>query len=227
MDNIKIIFLKFLLKIKTLVETFNERKQKKSIKTDVKASINSAAQLNFVSENEKLREEAEKTAEKIVMNFRNDTDKALEFLKKKNVKVYRTKFAVKLLQNIGEKQGFISPLKGFKAFYMNFVFGLICDGKINISFETKPLFVFNRNNVEPFYLAAQIYKWVALKKKMPGFEFEVQEKFKKLYNKMTEQEINKLSTEEIFAVKEALARENEAADFGLRLYSEQKIKTKE
>lgn len=227
MDNIKIIFLKFLLKIKTLVETFNERKQKNSIKTDVKASINSAAQLNFVSENEKLREETEKTAEKIVMNFKNDTEKALGFLKKKKVKIYRTKFAVKLLQNIGEKQGFIIPLKGFKAFYINFVFGLICEGKINISFKTPPLFVFNKNNVEPFYLAAQIYKWIALKKKMPGFEFEVQEKFKKLYNKMTEKEINKLTADEIFAVKEALARENEAADFGLRLYSEQRIKTEE
>ena len=227
MDNIKIIFLKFLLKIKTLVETFNERKQKKSIKTDVKASINSAAQLNFVSENEKIREEAEKTAEKIVMNFKNDTEKTIKFIKKKNVKVYRTKFAVKLLQNIGEKQGFIIPLKGFKAFYINFVFGLICEGKINISFKTPPLFVFNKNNVEPFYLAAQIYKWVAHKKNMPGFEFEVQEKFKKLYNKMTEKEINKLTAEEIFAIKETLARENEAADFGLRLYSEQRIKTEE
>lgn len=227
MDNIKIIFLKFLLKIKTLTEKISEKRQKNNIKTDVKASINSAAQLNFVSENEKIRANVEEKAEKIVMNFRNDTDKALEFLKKKNVKVYRTKFAVKLLQNIGEKQGFISPLKGFKAFYMNFVFGLICEGKINISFKTTPLFVFNKNNVEPFYLAAQIYKWVALKKKMPGFEFEVQEKFKKLYNKMTEKEINKLTADEIFAVKEALARENEAADFGLRLYSEQKIKTEE
>ena len=87
------------------------------------------------------------------------------------------------------------------------------------------MFIFNRNHVEPFYLAAQIYKWVALKKKMPGFEFEVQEKFKKLYGKMTEKEINKMSADEIFAVKEALARENEASDFGLRLYSEQKIKS--
>ena len=89
MDNIRIIFLKFLLKIKTLIQKIREKRPKNNIKTDVKASINSAAQLNFVSENEKTRAEVEKIAEKIVMKFKNDTEKTLEFIKKKNVSLHR------------------------------------------------------------------------------------------------------------------------------------------
>lgn len=225
MQKLRYIFLNFLLKIKTLLQSSKNKKNKSNITPESKVSMNSAALLNFVSETEKIRAEVEELAEKIVMQFKNDTDKTLEILKKKKVKVYRTRFAVKILQNIGEKQGFITPLKGFKALYLNFVFGLICDKKLVISTKTQSVFVFNKNHIDPYFLSAQIYKWVAMRKKMGGFEFSVQEKFKKLYNKMTESEINKLSANEIFAIKEAIARESEASDFALKLHSEQKIKS--
>jgi len=223
MFKVRQIYLNFLLKVKNLLESIKGKLNKSNIHPESKVSINSAAQLNMVSETEKLCKEVEELSEKIIMNFKSDTDKTLEFIKKKNVKVYRSRFAVKLLRNINEQQGFIIPLKGFKAFYINFIFGLLCEKKIIFKAETDAMFIFNKNKVDVYYLASQIYKWIAFRKKLPGFEFSVQEKFKKLYNRMTEKELNKLSADEIFAIKEVIARESEASDFSIRLHSEQKI----
>jgi len=223
MFKVRQVYLQFLLKVKNLLESIKGKLNKSNIHPESKVSINSAAQLNMVSETEKLCKEVEELSEKIIMNFKNDTEKTLEFIKKKNVKVYRSRFAVKLLRNINEQQGFIIPLKGFKAFYINLIFGLLCDKKINLKTKTEPMFIFNKNKVDVYYLASQIYKWVAFRKKLPGFEFPVQEKFKKLYNRMTEKELNKLSADEIFAIKEVIARESEASDFSIKLHSEQKI----
>lgn len=222
MDKIKYLYLKFLLRVKNFLDSAKGRFNKSEIKPQTKVRINSAAQLNFVSETEKIRSEVEELAKKVILKYKNDTDKTLEFIKKKNVKVYRTGFAVKLLQNINEKQGFIISLKGFKAFYINFVFGLICDKKLILKTTTEPLFIFNKNKVDMYYLAAQVYKWIAYRKKLPGFEYKVQEKFKKLYSKMTQDDLNKLSADEIFAIKEVIAREEEASDFAIKLNSEYK-----
>jgi len=223
MDKIKYVYLNFLLKIKKLSEKFKFKRRESEIKPQAKVKINSAAQLNFVSETEKICEEAEELSRKIVLKYKNDTDKTLELIKKKNVKVYRTKFAVKLLETINEKQGFIVPLKSFKAVYVNFVFGLLCDKKFVFKTKTEPMFIFNNNKVDMYYLAAQIYKWVAYRKKLAGFAFKAQEKFKKLYYGMTESKLNQLSANEIFAIKEVIARESEASDFAMKLYEEQKI----
>jgi len=222
MDKIKYLYLKFLLKIKNLSDSLKGKYNKSDIKPQSKVKMNSAAQLNFVSETEKIKAEVEELSQKIILKYKSDTDKTLEFIKKKNVKVCRTKFAVKLLGNIGEEQGFIPPLKGFKAFYINFVFGLICDKKLIFKTETEPVFIFNKNKVDMYYLSAQVYKWIAFRKKLSGFDCKVRDKFKKLYLKMTENDLNKLSADEIFAIKEAIAREEEASDFAMKIHSEYK-----
>lgn len=223
MYKIKHAYLNFLLKIKKLLDSKKGKINKSEIKPQSKVIMNSAAQLTFDAETKKIITETEELTEKVILKYKKDTDKTLDFIKRKNVKVYRSRFAVKLLGYIGEQQGFISPLKSFKAFYINFLFGLICDKKLIFKTTTEQMFIFGKNNVDVYFLAAQVYKWIAYRKKLPGFDYEVQQKFKKLYYKMTSAELNKLSANEIFAVKEAVARETEASDFALKLHSEQKI----
>ena len=50
----------------------------------------------------------------------NNPDKLLEYIEAQGTKVYKLKNADKILKSIGEEEGLITPLKGYKALYLNF-----------------------------------------------------------------------------------------------------------
>lgn len=222
MYHVKKIFLNFLLFLQKILAGFAKKQKVENTfsSANKKSAINQAASLEISQKTNQLKEKTEKIAEKIVKKHLGDTDKTIEFLQKQNVRVFRTKFANGILKNISEKQGFITPLKGFKAFYLNFLLALICDKKLVFKSNSDALFVFNSKPVDKFFLAAQIYKYAAFKENMPGFEYDVQEKFKKIYYSPSMNLINSLTAGEIFALKEAIARDVESVDFAAKIQQE-------
>ncbi len=228
MYEIKKFFLTLLLKIKNLKENFANKIAVKNngninINSKMKVSVNQAASLHLNTVSDEDKKKVENIAEKIIKKYFGDIPKTIKLLEKRGIKVYRTRFAVKLLGNINEKQGFLTPLKGYKAFYLNFWIGLLCDKKLVFSTKTNEMFVFTTKDIDNFYLASQVYRFVAFKKNLAGFEYEIQEKFKKIYKNPNVKNFNSLTAGDIFALKEAIARDVEAVDFATNLYSETEL----
>lgn len=230
MYQLKKLFLTFLLNIKNCLSKYNKKQNTKNTKDfqseNMKTSVNSAACLVINSKNDELRNDVEKLALKIVKKYYGDIEKTFKILNKQGIKVYRTKQAVKMLRRINERQGFLTELRGIKAVYLNFMIGLFCEKKLVFKNETSPMFVFSTSLVDTYYLASQIYRFVAYRKKMPGFEYEVQEKFKKIYYNPSVKNFDELTAGDIFAIKEAIARDVEAVDFALKLHQENEISEK-
>ncbi len=228
MYEIKKFFLNLLLKIKTFKDNLQKTQTTYRVfkNSKGKTSVNQAAslQINKVTDNDIKK--IEKTAEKIVKKYFGDIEKTVKLLEKKGIRVYRTKFAVKLLGNVNEKQGFITPLKGYKAFYLNFFLGLLCDKKLVFCTKSKEMFVFTTSGIDTFYLASQVYKFVAFEKHLAGFEYEVQEKFKKIYKNPNVKNFNSLTAGDIFALKEAIARDVESVDFATKLHAEAELSSR-
>ena len=233
MYEIKKFFLNFLLKIKNLKEknqNFQNAQTSKMPKvfknSKIKTSVNHAASLQINTVSDEDKKNVEKISEKIIKKHFGDIEKTVKILEKRGIRVYRTRFAVKILGNINEKQGFIIPLKGFKAFYLNFMLGLLCDKKFIFNKNSKEMFVFSTKGIDNFYLASQVYKFVAFEKKLAGFEYEIQEKFKKIYKRPNAKIFNALTAGEIFALKEAIARDIESVDFATKIHDEIELASK-
>ncbi|MGN0014461.1 MAG: hypothetical protein ACI37T_03485, partial [Candidatus Gastranaerophilaceae bacterium] len=221
-------FLQFLLHIKNNFKALSEKKysDKKNDKQNnyfKGNAIADGARLEIKSDVSALKSEVEKISLKIVKKYFGNIDKTLQILQNKGVKVYKTKYAVKLLKNVNEKQGFLTPLRGFKAFYINFVFSFLCEHKLVFKTKSESMFIFSSSPIDTFFLASQIYRYVAFKKNMPGYEAEVQEKFKKIYKNPNYKNFSSLTAGEIFALKEAIARDVEAVDFAEKLHKEQSM----
>ncbi len=233
MYEIKKFFLNFLLRIKTFKEKKQNERTVQNIKkqgdftnSKVKNSLNQGASLHLNSVTEEQIKKVEKISEKIIKKHFGDIPKTVKILEKRGIRVYQTRFAVKILGNVNEKQGFITPLKGFKAFYLSFMLGLLCDKKLVFKTKTKEMFVFSKQGIDNFYLASQVYKFIAFEKNLAGFEYEIQEKFKKIYKRPNAKNFNTLTAGEIFALKEAIARDIESVDFATKLHDEIELTTK-
>ena len=74
-----------------------------------------------------------------------------------------------------EEEGFITPLKGFKAIALNAI--------LNKSFglTTKEMIVLDISPVEIYTVARALYKYYGFKKNLPGYDYKSQETFKKVY----------------------------------------------
>lgn len=227
MYQLKKAYLQFLLMLKKKF-TKAPRQEKMNnifVSGSRKSVIGQAASLDIKNKNDDLKKDVDRIAAKLVKKYYGDMNKTITLVESKKIKVYRLPNAVKLLQYIMESPGFIVPLKGYKAYFLNFVTGLLCEKKIIIKNETEAMFVFSMKEIDKFFFAAQVYKFVAFRKKMPGFSFEEQEKFKKIYKKPNPADFAKLTAGDIFAIKEVIARETEATDFALKLNDEEQQNT--
>ena len=88
------------------------------------------------------------------------------------------------------------------------------------------MFVFTTSGIDTFYLASQVYKFVAFEKHLAGFEYEVQEKFKKIYKNPNVKNFNSITAGDIFALKEAIARDVESVDFATKLHAEAELSSR-
>ena len=224
---IKKFFLTLLLNIKNFLSSKKQQEERKRMQENLKACKNLTDGASFEgkkAELEKLKSEVENYAKKIVKANFGDIEKTLDLLKKENIKVFRFKSATDILSKIKEKQGFIPPIKGFEAYYLNFCLGLICDKKLVFKSETEPMFIFNTTQMDTYFLASQIYKYAAFKMNMSGFENSVRKNYKKIYYSPKASEIEKLTAGDIFAIKDAISRDVEAIDFGLSFQDENLLK---
>lgn len=143
----------------------------------------------------------------IVKNSNFTADFLLDMIKKKGVKVVYLKDAYKILALLNAEEGFVLERKGFEAFALNIIAGN------GFGFSTKPMFVLEKGCKDFYFLLFHFYKMYGYFQKLPGFDYTAQALFR-LYSRDPEKcDLTQLGFEEMTALKEAIARDNEASDF--------------
>ncbi len=199
-----------------------------------KTAMNGACTLKLNSKTEENKRKVDLGAKELIKRNIKTPEKLLEFVQTKGTKVYKTAKADTILRIIGEEEGFITPQEGIKALYLNFLIGILVENKLNISLKTKEMFLLRDLPVDIYIMSHQFHKWYGFKMKLPGYDFETQKKFKKLYKTLDDTEIKQCSLGEVISLKEAVARNVESIDFVVSLAREyegskkslEKIKTK-
>ncbi len=185
-----------------------------------KTSMNSACTLRLASKTEENKRKVDLGAKELIKRNIKTPEKLLDFIQTKGTKVYKTAKADTILKLIGEEEGFITPQKGFKALYLNLLIGLLVEHKLNISLKTKEMFLLRDLPVDIYIMSHQFHKWYGFKMKLPGYDFETQEKFKRIFKTLDDNEIRQYSLGEVISIKEAVARNVESIDFVVNLARE-------
>lgn len=143
----------------------------------------------------------------IVKNSNFTAEFLLDLIRKRGVKVIYLKNAYKFLALMSEEEGLIPERKGYTAFMLNLLAGN------GISFSSKPLFILEKGNNDFYFLLFHLYKLHGYFQHLPGYDLRAQELFK-LYSKNPEKcDLSQLGFEDMTALKEAVARDNEASGF--------------
>ena len=191
----KIIYFFLSAKEKHLSTKLNKHLKSSASNKTSKTFIGSNVTVTLNAETQKNKELVLKTVSEIVSGVKNNTNMLLEYIKTHNTKV------------IKEDEGLVCELKGLEALYIN----ILTDS--GFSLTSRPMFILRDGEIEPYYMLHQFYKWYALHKGLPGFDYVSQKLFKKYLNSKDDTGIKNLTLEEMTGLKEAIARDNEAIDF--------------
>lgn len=183
-----------------------------------KRIVTSCCDVNFTKETEKKRKEIEEDLKVIVKKYINEPEKLIQYIKMQGVNVYKVNNAEKILKKIGEEEGFITPLKGLKALFLNSIINFLTENKTSLKLSTNEMFIFNTNKTEIYTIARALYKYFGYKNNMPGYDYKTQEIFKKVYNRKSRQRFfSTCSINDMYACKEAIARDLESINFTINL----------
>jgi len=171
-----------------------------------------AASLELTSKTERNKVKLGKDVNVILKKYENNPEKLLKFIRRSGTKVYKIRFAAKILAVIKYEEGLISSATGLKALYLNIIVPIIAGKKICLSFKTEPMFILNNLPLDKYCMIQQFHKWYAMKLNLPGFDAESQNNFQKFVNS-NNADVKALSVSEILGLKEAIARDVEAITF--------------
>lgn len=219
--------MNFLKEIQNLYKKFLISKRNKIKAKNVffkssttKRSMTSYCTLKLSAETERKKQEINEHLKVLIKKYMNSPEKLIQYMQLKGYKVYKFRNADKLLSKFGEEEGFITPLKGFKAFVINFVIGILFEQKIKISFSTKEMFIFNVGATEIYTIARALHKYYGFKNELPGFDYKSQEVFKKVYQNSKLSNVSPFASctiNDMYACKEAIARDLESINFTVQL----------
>lgn len=186
---------------KTTKRTFTNKTSKKV--------LGKAADLTLNTETLKLIEDVKNNVSAIVKQTNCDPELLLDYIKAAKTPVYKISKADKILNFIKEEEGLICEKRGFEALYLSIFTGQ------GLKFQTSPMFVLRDGVIDKFYMLHNFYRWYSLKAGLPGFEYDVQQKFKMSLLDDSDDMLKSFSMEDIISVKEAIARDSEATNFVL------------
>lgn len=200
------------------------RRKRKAASTFFKSSttkrvMNSCCTMKLSAETENKKKMLNEKLKAIVKQYINTPEKLIQYLKLQGVGVYKFPFAEKILNAMGEEEGFLIPLKGYKAVVLNLLIGIFCKGKIQLRRRTKAMIVLNKGASEIYTIARAAYKYYGFKNEMPGYDYKSQTVFKKVYNKR-KNSVSPFATctiQDMYACKEAIARDIESINFTIEL----------
>ena len=196
-----------------------DKMKKRSSSLGLKNFDNENISIALNTEKQQKHTEIEREIKNIILCNKNNPNELLNFAKNHGCKIYKLNSANKLLNLFKEEQGFLAPFSGAKAFLFNLLLCFVCEQKFSLVFKTKPMFVFEEE-INKHLLYHQFYKWYCFNSGLSGFDEKAQRLFKESLNFKKARPIEKLKIDEIVSLKEAIARDKEAADFVILLAKE-------
>ena len=163
--------------------------------------------LNTMAELEK--QELENKLNNILKTYDYDSARILDFIKSQGTEIIYLKDAKKILNPIGENEGFIYPAKGSKALYLSLAINK------KICFKTKEMFVLSEGEINKYYFIYHLYNWFAFKNNISGMNSESQELLKKYL--FTPADTKELQLAEIYALKDAIRQDKASIEFVVKL----------
>lgn len=209
------LFKKLVVSVLWLQEHLIKKRQEKTFasfkNSTSKTVITKGCSLNLTAETGENKKKLEKNLEVILKKFEHMPEKMLMYIERNGTPVIRHQNADKILEFIKEEQGFLREIKGFKALILNlFLFK-------KFAFKTNEMFLIAEGDIDKYAMMHKFYLWYAYKFDMPGFDSKAQENFKKYINEKGNLNLKKLSTDDIMALKEAIARDVDAIEFVQRI----------
>lgn len=163
--------------------------------------------LNTLAEAEKQNLEEEM---KLILKKCNyEPPEILKYIEKQGTQVIFIDNASKILNPIGENEGFIYPACGSKALYLSLA--------LNKSFKlkTNELFVLSKGQINKYYFLYHFYNWFAFKHNITGLDRESQELLKKYLFEAAD--TKNLQLADIYKLKDAIREDKAAIEFVIKL----------
>ena len=163
--------------------------------------------LNSMADVEK--QELEDKLTNILKTYDYNPSRILEYIKSQGTDVKLIKDAKKILNPIGENEGFIYPQTGAKALYISLGVNR------TFSLKTKDMFIISEGEINKYYFIYHFYNWYAFKNNISGMDAESQELLKKyLYSTSDTKE---LQLAEIYKLKDAIRQDKASIEFVIKL----------
>ncbi len=203
----------FLYKILELQEKFlrfrlsktigvkNTSKKKRHYSTGCTLDLNTMADIE--------KQELEDKITNILKTYEYNPERILDYIKAQGTQIKIIKDAKKILNPIGENEGFIYPCKGSKALYLSL--------GINKSFslKTDEMFVLSEGEINKYYFIYHFYNWFAFKNNIAGMDTESQELLKKYL--FSSADTKELQLAEIYKLKDAIRQDKASIEFVVKL----------
>lgn len=202
------------MKEKHLLKQLNKTTKQTFTNKTSKTILSSGGNAVFSVETQKKIDEVKINVSEIVKKTNCNPQELLDYVKATNTPVYKFDNADKLLNLIHEEEGLIYAHNGISALYLSLITGQ------GLKFETAPMFILRDGILDKYLMLHNFYRWFSLKSDLPGFEPEIQKKFRDFLIDNSEDAMKRFSMEDIISLKEAIARDQEATEFVLE-YSKQ------
>lgn len=161
-----------------------------------------------------IKENINNEARTILKEAIDNPEILVEFIKAKETKVIKSAYIKPILFLLGEQEGFLPPIKDFRAFVFILLINIFTPVKLKLGFSTPALFALNNEPVNIYFLSHQFHLWLSFINNLPGFEENTRKNFKNVWDSNIDSlEVNKLSIEEVLSLKDAIARDIEAIKF--------------
>ncbi len=156
--------------------------------------------------------EKQKLEEEIILLLKKYNYEPLELLKyieKQGTKVFFIDKASKLLNPIGENEGFIYPAKGSLAMYLS-----LATSK-KPALKTDEMFVLSKGEINKYYFIYHFYNWFAFKHGIAGMDSESQKLLKKYL--FENSDTKELQLADIYKLKDAIKQDKASIEFVVKL----------
>ena len=163
--------------------------------------------LNTMADIEKQKLEDEINL--ILKKYNYEPKEILNYIRNQGTKIYFVDNASKLLNPIGENEGFIYPASGSLALYLS----LAAEKKPRL--KTDEMFVLSKGEINKYYFIYHFYNWFAFKHGIAGMDANSQKLLKKyLYSDV---ETKELQLSEIYQLKDAIKQDKASIEFVVKL----------
>ena len=201
--NILSIQEKFLTyRLKNTVGVKNLSKRKKNFSNGCFLS------LETVADNEKQKMEDEITI--ILKSANYNPLQVLEYIKKQGTEIVYIDSS-KMLNSIGENEGFIYPQKGCKALYLS----LLVNKKFNL--KTNKMFILSKGEINKYYFIYHFYNWFMFKHNIAGIDAKSQDLLNKYLYSDSDEDLKSIQLADIYKLKDAIKQDKAAIEFVFKL----------